>query len=96
MSLIKCNVLISYDVNGKQDEVKESLKKIGYRDNFTYKNNDAINYLPETTLYKSNTDTSISKSEMLKVCSQLNVSLERFVATEFSNVTSIQGEPYKN
>lgn len=96
MSLNKYNVLISYDVNGKQDEVKEELKKLNYMDRFRIDNQATLYYLPETTLWKSDTDTPTAKAEMVKVCDQLKVNLERFVATEFSKVSAIQGKSYKS
>jgi len=96
MEIKKYNVMISYDVNGKQDEVKEGLKKIGYRDNFVFENQTNTNYLPATTLVKWNTDVLSVKNEMLSVCSNLKVKLERFVATKFDVVSAIQGEPYKS
>lgn len=96
MSLIKYDVLISYDVNDKQDEVKKELKKLNYMDNFLFENQTTTNYLSETTLWKRDTNTPTSKVEMVKVCAQLNVKLERFVATEFTKVSAIQGKSYKS
>lgn len=87
------NVLISYDVDGKEPQVKEALLRIGYYDGF--KLEEKVYYLPNTTLWKANTKTNIAKADLNSICSSLNVKLERFVATEFMRVSAIQGIPYK-
>jgi hypothetical protein len=96
MSLNEYDVLISYDVNGKQDEVKEELNNIGYIDSFLFGDPKVHYYLPATTLWKKNTDVSSAKADMISVSNRLKVKLERFVVTKFDEFDAITGVPYKS
>lgn len=87
------NVLISYDVDGKQPQIKEELLKRGYSDSYILEGK--VYHLPDTTLWKANTNTIVAKADLISICSSLNVKLERLVATEFVRISAVQGTPYK-
>jgi len=96
MEIEKYDVLISYDVNGKQDEVKEELNVVGFKDRFVSGIPKVTYYLPATTLWKKNTDVEAAKADMISVSNKLKVKLERFVVTKFNELEAIPGEPYKS
>lgn len=78
------NLLISYDVSDKNQEVKAALLALNYYDYFTQNNKN--HKLPNTTLFHQAKSSDQAMADMKKVCVDLKVTLEKAVsvkATEF-------------
>lgn len=76
------NVLISYDVNTKNPEVKAALLRLNYYEAF---NQGGKNYnLPNTTLFHQSKTSDQAMADMKKVCRDLNVTLEKAVSVKAS------------
>jgi hypothetical protein len=78
------NLLISYDVSDKNQEVKAALIALNYHDSFTQ--NSKNHKLPNTTLFHQAKSSDQAMADMKKVCADLKVTLEKAVsvkATEF-------------
>ena len=95
------NAFITYDVsNNGQKEVKDGMKKIGYhdrwlKDNITY-------YLPETSLWKKDTELAQALKDIKAVISKANESrpandkirLVRCIVVSAHPSDGIPGEPH--
>lgn len=74
-------VLISYDVNDKNQEVKAALLALKYYDRFNL-GSSKVYMLPNTTLCHETKSSDQAMADMKKVCSNLRVTLERAVAVK--------------
>jgi hypothetical protein len=76
------NVLISYDVNDKNSDVKAALLNLNYYEAFEQYGK---NYnLPNTTLFHPNKSSDQAMADMRKVCNDLKVILEKAIAVRAS------------
>ena len=82
------NVLISYDVNAKNPEVKAALIALNYYDYFTL-GASKVYHLPDTTLWHKSKSTDQAMADMKKVCTDLKVTLEKAVAVDASEFVGI-------
>ncbi len=86
-------MLISYDVNKNQNEMKEHLKSKGYTD-ILEAEPENIN-LPDTTLWISTGDPASSLDDMKQAAAEADCELERAVAVRFNLGTGIKGKLHK-
>lgn len=86
-------IIITYDVPNKHNDVKTEMFNLGYKDKFS--DGTAYVYLPNTTLYHASKTPAIARDEMKAVCLRLNVKLERCISTSMGNWAAIYGEPFK-
>lgn len=85
------NVLLTYDVDCKHNQIRETLmKEYGFEE--TIVGNNGKSYLPNTTLFKRNTTNKYVLSAIQSVCNSNHSNLERAIATECSNCRAIIGE----
>ncbi|WP_146106870.1 hypothetical protein [Polaribacter porphyrae] len=83
------NILLSYDIKNKHNDVKEGLQELGYLDHFNFKGETKIYYLPNTTLWHSKKSSNQAMSDLKSVCRNCNVTLEKGIvvkATEFVSI----------
>lgn len=85
------NALLTYDVGEKQKEVKNELLQKGYRKTWTLENR--VCYLPDTTLWKESTSSSVAIADIKSVTAKLGVKLTRAVAVDFATCEGIEGDP---
>jgi len=96
------DVLLSYDINSSNDNVnsavKDAMRKKGHSDRFTY--NKEVFYLPNTNLWKKNIDVETAIKDIRKCVEDYNAlnktnhTVERGIATPFSNWWALYGKPY--
>lgn len=88
------DVLITYDINSKNDAVHSMVKKgmfaKGYADRYTYTKNNKVIYLPNTTIWKKSINAEQARKD-LKDCvdkfnreNETNHYIERCIALEFT------------
>lgn len=86
-------ILLSYDVSGKNNEVKELLLELGYSE--TIEGDNGISILPASTLYFETEEKGFSANDVLddieSIATELNVILEKAISVEFDNWYSIKG-----
>jgi hypothetical protein len=91
------NVLLSFEVNEKQQEVIKELTSLGYMQSWRVtRGRDVLTYfLPSNMLWKKGDTMSPTKAkeDLRKVTSGLNVKLIRAVAVTFGKFDAITGEP---
>lgn len=88
----KYNVLITYDIEKKHTEVRNSLiQDYGFEEVIVSDNNVKC-YLPNTTLYKKNTTKKSALSTLQDVCKTLGANLKRGISMECSNWQALVGE----
>lgn len=82
-------IVISYDVNRLNPEVKAALLELDYRDRWNFQGQTRIYLLPNTTLWHPNKSSDQGMIDMQNVCSRLGVTLEKAIsvkATEFVGI----------
>ncbi len=91
-------IILIYEVNERQEEVKELLLQRGYLDKITGK--DANSYLPSATLYKEfneKGDSPIdSLNDIMEISEKYNLTLERAIAFEINDWCGIVGTSHNN
>ncbi|MBS0029478.1 hypothetical protein ACTJJ0_15705 [Chitinophaga sp. 22321] len=93
------DAIITYDVeynplNPKNDEVKNGMKTLGYDDHFVYQ--DTVYYLPNTTLWKPDTEPLKAQNDLFDVAKKCYAKIERMFANELSsNWEAVVGKPYE-
>jgi hypothetical protein len=89
-------VLLTFDINDKHDEVKDELFKLGYKE--TIKGDQGISNLPNTTVYIESEEEDFSSEDVinhiLDITSSLNIHIVRAVAVEFEIWSGILGESF--
>lgn len=96
------DAFITYDVSGRQGEVKAAMLAKGYFDHWTAY--DKTYYLPNTCLWKKNTEQSVALADMQSVIQNLNwnqpfynqIRLERCIVVPSDPWTGIPGEARRN
>lgn len=86
--------IVTYDVPEKHVELKKAMFKLGYKEEIAGNTCEVI-YFPNTTLYHESKNPKQAKMDVQTTCIQLNVDLERCVATIWDDWSVICGEPYK-
>lgn len=86
------NVLITYDINTKHTEVRNSLIKDYRFEKVIIGSNGIKCNLPNTTLLKNNSNKESVLNTLKKVCKDNNVNLTRAIAVECSNWWALIGE----
>jgi hypothetical protein len=87
------SAVITYDVSGKQAEVKKRMKALGYLD--AWKSGEIVYYLPNTTLWKKGKTKTDAISDLLGIAQALSVKVERAMAFNSDPWYGIKGEPHK-
>ena len=85
-------ILLTYDVDRKQPEVKKALENGGYGDR--WKAGDTIYYLPNSTLWHKDRTVKDAISDIETVCASLNVILERAIAVPTDPWAGIPGKKH--
>lgn len=86
-------IIVTYDVPSKHKELKKALFALGYKDQIPGTTCKII-YLPNTTLYHSSKTASDAVDDVKSECSELNIKLERCVATIWDDWSAICGEDF--
>jgi hypothetical protein len=93
-------VIITYDLNTGHSEVKAHMKSKGYLSAWSY--NDVNYYLPNTTLWKKDTELSTAKKDLEETKTYLNqtpqfqflqIIIERCIVTSANPWDGIPGIP---
>lgn len=84
--------VINYDVSGRHSDVKQEMQQRGYHDR--YADGGATYYLPNTTLWKPNTELATAMADIQSVAGKFGVTLERAIALALSPRSAIQGKPH--
>lgn len=71
------DALVTYDVSGKQAEVRAVMLARGYRDHGTFPNGRQA--LPDAKLWRTNTDLLQALQDIKAAASECQVTLERAV-----------------
>lgn len=87
--------IVTYDIPNKHKEVKAAMFKKGYKDQIPGTDNCTVIYFPNTTLYHATKTPSETRDEMRDVCKDLQVNLERCIATKWEGWAAICGEDFK-
>ncbi|HVT85197.1 MAG TPA: hypothetical protein VHD35_08325 [Chitinophagaceae bacterium] len=86
-------VIVTYDVPSKHVELKKTLFALGYTDRIVHQN--GYIYLPNTTVYHHNKSASQARDNVQSICNQLNIELERCIATQWGpDWAAIHGKPF--
>ena len=88
------STIITYDIPTKHVEFKKLMLELGYKDRIPGKDCEVI-YFPNTTLYHQIKNGETARKDARAVCKQLNVELERCIATQWTEWAAICGEPFK-
>lgn len=86
------DVLITYDIEAKHTEVRNTLIKDYGFEKVIIGNKGIKCHLPNTTLLKGESNKLWVLNAIMKVCKDLNVNLIRAIAVECSNWQAISGE----
>jgi len=65
---------ITYDVSARQSDVKNGMTKLGYQDYWISNTSNTTYYLPNTSLWKDNTELNTALTDIQKVIAGLNAS----------------------
>ncbi len=87
------DAVINYDVSGRHTDVKAAMKARGYLDYWTDPTGKAV-YLPNTTLWKRNTELEPAVRDIQQAAAQYGVRLERAVALSAQPWQAIYGDPH--
>jgi hypothetical protein len=86
--------IVTYDIPSKHGEFKEMMFRLGYKDQIAGTNCKVI-YFPNTTLYHATKIAETARDEAKSTAQELDVDLERCIATEWDNWAAICGVPFK-
>ncbi|MBP7809067.1 MAG: hypothetical protein KA163_07235 [Bacteroidia bacterium] len=87
--------IITYDVNGKQTEVKAEMLKKGFKDRIPGITNCEIIYFPETCLHHLTKTPKEAHDTLTAICLELKIKLERCVSVTWDdNWYASCGESY--
>ena len=85
--------LITYDVSAKHIEVKAAMLEKGYSDSWVA---SGIKYwLPNTTLWNQNVDTTQALTDLQAVTTYLRTTLQRAIAVPSNPWSGIVGLPHE-
>lgn len=98
------DVIVTYDLEknlfqeSKHFQVKNEMKALGYLDRFTVVNKTTNikqeYFLPNSTLWKKDTNAETVKRDLLTIAKQQGAIVERMIATKFSDWAAIPGKAY--
>lgn len=87
--------VVTYDIPSKHVEFKKLMFQLGYKDQIAGTTCKII-YFPNTTLYHADKSAEQARDDVRSVANNLNVHLERCIATPWGpNWAGICGEPFK-
>lgn len=86
------DAVINYDVSGRHTDVKARMRALGYSDRWGL--DGTTYYLPNTTLWKQETELATAVQDIQTVAGQLQVRLERAVALKAQPWFAIAGDPH--
>lgn len=86
--------IITYDISDKHTEFKTEMKKLGYKDKIKGIKNCEWIFLPNTTLFHPAKELTESRDDAKMVCKNLNIELERFIATDCGSWAAICGSSF--
>jgi hypothetical protein len=86
-------IIISYDIPSRHLEFKEAMFEKGFTDKIVHQGKYI--YLPNTTLYHETYTAKEGRDMTESILYQMNVTLERFIATRWTDWAAIWGEPFK-
>jgi len=66
-------IVLSYDVEDKQTQVKNALKELGYLDWWLRKSTNSRYSMPDTTVWHSSKRVSEAVNDLINVCEDLDV-----------------------
>ncbi len=92
MATIPKDVLISYDISSKHDDVKDAMYKLGYQD-YMYQSNARFN-LPESTLYHSSKYSKTVYDDFQKVINDINANLEQNEKITVDNIVAVKADDF--
>ncbi|WP_242361897.1 hypothetical protein [Anaeromyxobacter sp. SG17] len=84
--------LVTYDVSGKQIEVKQKMVERGYHDR--WESNGQTYHLPNTTLWKQDAEVATARADIQLAAQAVGVKLLRAVAVPTAPWSAIPGEPH--
>jgi len=88
-------IIITYDIPSKHREFKEKMFESGYKQVFKDQKGFDV-HLPNTTLMHQNRTAAQGRDDARKMCSILNISLERCISSQFGpDWAAIYGTPLK-
>ena len=88
----KYNVLVTYDIEQDHTQVRKKLiENFGFEEVIIGDNNTKC-YLPNTTLYRKNTQKKDVLDTVKSVCKSLNANLKRCICTQCDNWIALVGE----
>lgn len=76
------NVIITYDISIKHQQLKQAMFNLGYRDQISGVTCKII-YLPNTTLFHSKKTPEEALNDVKSECQRLQIKLERCVSTNW-------------
>lgn len=92
-------ILLTYDLQedllhaSKHIQVKDEMIRLGYM--VSWKFNNELYTLPNTTLWKKDISTAQAKTDLLNTAKKFGAIVERCVAVVFTSWDAIPGKPYK-
>lgn len=84
--------VINYDLNAKHSEVKREMQERGYHD--SYSDNGVTHNLPNTTLWKPNTELATAMADIKAAAVKFGATLERAIALSLGSRSAIPGKPH--
>lgn len=86
------DAVINYDLNAKHVEVKKDMQQRGYFDYFT--ENGRTYYLPNTTLWKKNTDLATAMADIKASAAKFGATLERALSLSLAERVAEPGKAH--
>jgi len=83
-------IVLCYDINSKHNQVKDSLKELGYSDRWKKISTNVTYDMPNTTVWHPTKTVSQATADIRRVCNNLGVVLER----SFSALTGSEVDGY--
>lgn len=84
--------VINYDLNLKHSEVKREMQARGYHDSYV---DSGVTYnLPNTTLWKPNTELATAMADIKAAAAKCGATLERAIALSLDNRNAIPGKAH--
>ena len=85
--------IVTYDIPEKHREFKQAMFRLGYKEKIAGESCNVI-FFPNTTLYHENKSPAQARDDVKAMCKNLDVELERCIATIWENWAVVCGEPF--
>ncbi len=97
MKRANSEIIIAYELTGAVQQVKESMKTMGYYEGFHFNDAPARTYfLPKNTLWHASSDSDRAMADLKKVCLQLGVKIIRAIAVRAHDFVAHTGDEEEN